>query len=113
MWTIVVMRTQRLRNDYPETFVGIWGGRAIQLRKGELWHLEDDLRGLSIACMEGILWITQEGDPKDYVIEPGQRYVIARRGSVVIEACADARLRVAPPLEIVPSRTDLSAAPRA
>ncbi len=107
------MRTRLFRNDYPEAFVGIWGGRAIQLRKGELWRLENDLRGLSIACLEGILWITQEGDPRDYVLEPGQRFVIARRGSVVIEACADARLRVAPPLEIVPSRTDLSATPRA
>jgi hypothetical protein len=106
------MRTQLFRNDYPETFVDIWGGRAIQLRKGELWHLENDLRGLSIACMEGILWITQEGDPKDYIVEPGQRYVITRRGSVVIEACADARLRVAPPLEIVRSHTDHSATPR-
>jgi hypothetical protein len=83
-----------------------WGGRAIGLRKGEVWRLENDLRGLSVVCTDGILWITQEGDLKDYILEAGERYVIARRGSVVVEACSDARLRIAPPLELSPARPD-------
>ena len=97
------MRTQLFRTDYPGAFVETWGGRAVELRKGELWRLENDVRGLSVVCMEGMLWITQEGDLKDYVLAPGQRFVVARRGSVVVGACTDARLRVAPPIELEPS----------
>lgn len=75
------------------------------LRRGELWPIPNDLRGLAIECSEGILWVTQEGDRKDYVLETGQRFVVARRGSVVVEALTDARLRVAPPLESVSARS--------
>jgi hypothetical protein len=80
-------------------FADTWTGRSIALRKGEVWPITSSLRGLAIECRQGILWVTQEGDPKDYILEPGQRFVVARRGSVVVEACSDARLRVAPPLE--------------
>lgn len=83
-----------------------WGGRAIQLHKGEVWRFENDLRGLSVACTDGILWITQEGDLKDYILEAGKRYVIARRGSVVVQALSDARLRIVPPLELSQARSD-------
>jgi hypothetical protein len=94
------MRTPHSRDDLPRAFVETRGARAIDLRKGEIWRFERDLRGLSVVCTEGILWITQEGDLKDYVLEAGQRYVIARRGLVVVEACSDARLQIAPPLEV-------------
>lgn len=97
------MRTQLIRTDYPGAFVETWGGRTVELRKGETWRLENDLRGLSVVSMEGMLWITQEGDLKDYVLQPGQRFVVARRGSVVVGACTDARLRIAPPIELEPS----------
>jgi len=93
------VKTPRLRDNHPRAIVETWSGRAIELHKGDLRRLENDRRGLSVICTEGILWITQEGDVKDYILEADQRYVIARRGSVVIQACGDARLRVAPPLE--------------
>src|SRR3972149_1322912 len=112
MWIIVVMRTQLFRTDYPGACVETWGGRAVELRKGELWRLENDLRGLSVVCKEGMVWITQEGDLKDYVLAPGQRFVVARRGSVVVGACTDARLRVAPPIELEPSPPNRVKAPR-
>jgi hypothetical protein len=77
-----------------------------------LWPIANDLRGLAIECSEGTLWVTQEGDHQDHVLEAGQRFVVARRGSVVVEALSDSRLRIAPPLESVAAPSYGVTAPR-
>ena len=51
--------------------------------------------GACIAVQSGRVWVTQTGDTNDYVVEAGQRHVVARTGRVVIEALsAQATLRV-------------------
>jgi len=50
-------------------------------------------RGDAIVVTQGILWVTQEGDPQDYVLSEGERFVANRHGSVVVEALTDAALR--------------------
>lgn len=50
-------------------------------------------RGDAIVVTQGILWVTQEGDPQDYVLTPGERFVANRHGSVVVEALTDAAMR--------------------
>ena len=50
-------------------------------------------RGEAIQVTKGILWVTQEGDPQDYVLSEGERFVANRHGSVVVEALTDAALR--------------------
>ncbi len=42
--------------------------------------------GSEIRCLEGILWVTQEGDPRDYILEPGETFVTHRKGKVVLQA---------------------------
>lgn len=69
------------------------------MHRGEVWRLGEDMRGLGIQCAEGALWVTQQGDPKDYVVEAGGQFVITRRGVVVVQAVRDSRLSIAPPLE--------------
>lgn len=49
--------------------------------------------GDAILVTQGILWVTQEGDPNDYVLSAGERFIANRRGSVVVEALTDASLR--------------------
>ena len=50
-------------------------------------------RGDAIVVTQGILWVTQEGDPQDYVLSPGERFVANRHGMVVVEALTDAAMR--------------------
>jgi hypothetical protein len=50
-------------------------------------------RGDAIAVTQGILWVTQEGDPQDYVLSKGERFVASRPGLVVVEALTDAAMR--------------------
>ena len=57
--------------------------------------------GACIAVQTGRIWLTQTGDANDYVVEAGQRHVVACTGRVVIESLGpQATLRVlrdAPP----------------
>ena len=50
-------------------------------------------RGDAIVVTQGTLWVTQEGDPQDYVISTGERFVASRHGAVVVEALTDAAMR--------------------
>jgi hypothetical protein len=50
-------------------------------------------RGDAIYITQGTLWVTQEGDPQDYVLSKGESFILNRRGSVVVEALTDASLR--------------------
>jgi hypothetical protein len=50
-------------------------------------------RGDAILVTQGVLWVTQEGDPQDYIVKEGERFVANRHGSVVVEALTDASMR--------------------
>ncbi len=41
--------------------------------------------GDSILCTNGVLWVTQTGDPEDYLLRKGQKFVAGRRGLVLIQ----------------------------
>jgi hypothetical protein len=58
----------------------------IRLRKNETMSIKGDSRQLSISCHQGEFWLTQKGDPNDYLIETGQDFTVNRKGKVVIVA---------------------------
>lgn len=58
----------------------------ISLSKYRIWTIEGDRRGDVIRCVDGALWITQEGDLKDYVLESGKDFWVTRPGAVVVQA---------------------------
>lgn len=66
------------------------------LEKLSVHHLDGDARGTEITCLQGILWVTQQDDGQDYILNSGDSLVISRRGRVVIEAMSDAILRITP-----------------
>jgi hypothetical protein len=70
--------------------------RAATLRKGQLLAL-DGRQGLRIDCREGSLWITQDGEPDDVVLEAGQSHSVSGRQRVLVQALGPARLAVRPP----------------
>jgi hypothetical protein len=65
----------------------------ISLAKHKVWKIDGDRRGDSINCMNGRLWITQEGDLKDYVVEAGQNFWVTKPGSIVIQALDNAQFK--------------------
>ncbi len=65
----------------------------ITLAKYSLWSTEGDRRGDVITCLNGILWITQEGDLKDYVLEAGRSFWVTRPGLLVVQALDDSQFK--------------------
>jgi hypothetical protein len=68
----------------------------VQLHTGKLQlarhgHVEViDGRGASVRCLLGALWLTQDGDPRDIVLTPGQSFTLDRDGLAIIFATAEA-----------------------
>src|SRR6185369_7127456 len=59
-----------------------------------------DAQGMRLTCLGGVLWITQHHDSNDLILKPAQSATIRGKGSVVIQACAEASalgLRRPPP----------------
>ncbi len=65
----------------------------ISLAKYKTWSIEGDRRGDVITCLNGTLWITQEGDFKDYVLETGRSFWVTRPGTVVLQALDQSRFK--------------------
>jgi hypothetical protein len=68
-----------------------------QLAKGSLLKLRD-AQGCGVAVFSGSLWITQEGDLRDVIVEAGDSMRLNRGGLAVIEALADTRLLLLDPI---------------
>ena len=63
--------------------------RDIHLSDDETWRVEGDLRGEQITCTAGKLWITQEKDMKDYILNRGDIFWVTQSGAVVVQAMQD------------------------
>jgi hypothetical protein len=57
------------------------------LAPGEVVTLQD-ARGARISARTGTVWVTEEADPKDHILGPGEAFVLARNGRTVIQALA-------------------------
>jgi len=51
-----------------------------------------DARGVSVDCLGGELWITQERDSQDHIVARGGHFAIDRRGRVVISSLLEAEV---------------------
>jgi hypothetical protein len=67
------------------TRVGLTAREAVSLT---------DVRGATLRITRGIVWITQEHDPRDLVLRAGDNWVVERNGRTVIEAQGAATLYV-------------------
>jgi hypothetical protein len=69
---------------------------VIQLERGDVLPL-DNARDARIACLEGTLWITQEGDRTDIILAKGQTRTLERKGRALLQAMSTARIAVEAP----------------
>ena len=51
--------------------------------------------GSKLFCDAGILWVTQAGDYRDYVLLPGSQMTVTKRGKVLVEAMRDTEFHIA------------------
>ncbi len=65
----------------------------VSLVKYATWSIEGDRRGDVITCLNGTLWVTQQGDFKDYVLETGRSFWVTRQGTVVLQALDHSRFK--------------------
>jgi len=42
------------------------------------------LADLRITCINGTAWLTREGDPRDYVLDPGDQQLVRRGDALVL-----------------------------
>lgn len=66
---------------------------AHPLAKGGLFRIHDG-RGRRVECLSGCLWLTQEADPRDVVLEAGEGFTIDRDGDTYLSALSDSRFVV-------------------
>ncbi len=68
--------------------------QELVLTKGEVWRALGSDGWQAVRCLEGILWLTQTGDGKDYILRAGDAFLVTGPGKVVVEAIAAARVQV-------------------
>ncbi|WP_009963843.1 DUF2917 domain-containing protein [Verrucomicrobium spinosum] len=87
-WEAVVARLPFMpkswRADCPER----------EVESGELVKIKQPGGLTRITCVRGVLWITQEGDPTDYVLHQGETFRPQTRGSVLVEGLHASLIRL-------------------
>ena len=53
-----------------------------------------DMRGARIACRSGSVWITQDGDNTDFVLERGESFASEKDGQILIYGLGDAEVEI-------------------
>jgi hypothetical protein len=76
---------------------------ALPLARREELRITDG-RELLIHVWQGSLWITQEGDTRDIVLEAGDSFRLDRNGVALAKAWDDTVLALASPHEKRPAR---------
>ncbi len=81
------------------TVANVWPPtREVELYANQVWELRGDYRWRVLLCLQGELWITQEGDGRDYLLAAGQMFIVTRPGLVVVQALQPARVQITPPM---------------
>lgn len=58
---------------------------TLSLAEGQVLTL-DDAAGTRVLSNAGTVWVTEENDPRDHIVGPGEALILARGGRTVIQA---------------------------
>lgn len=84
------------------------GYGTVTLARGELWSRRVRTAGSTLTCHEGWVWLTREGDSRDYVLAAGDSVRLDKPGLVVVQALRTARFELQ---RATVAQTDLLHAP--
>ena len=79
----------------------------VVLEPGQILTI-DDARGVHIRPVGAKVWVTEEGDCSDFVVNPGEEFVVSCKGRTVVQAIAEGR-RAAYAVDAYLRGNDLSA----
>jgi len=65
---------------------------VVDLAAGQGWGLRGKRRQQTLFCLQGRVWVTQECDIRDYVLEEGDAFLVTLPGLVLVRALAAARI---------------------
>lgn len=71
---------------------------TIQLTQGKLISLPD-AEGSTVAVLWGSVWLTQDGDSRDYELNAGESFTIRGDGMIVISAFENSAVTILQPCE--------------
>lgn len=63
---------------------------ATAIGKGRIRRVAAPI-GRRVECVSGVLWVTQDGDRRDIILEPGDAFDFDRADGVLISALQDSR----------------------
>lgn len=66
----------------------------VELNEAGTWSAEVAEAGMQIRVLAGSVWVTQESDPEDHVLEAAGVFSTGRAGRVAIQSLSRARLEV-------------------
>lgn len=66
--------------------------RDRSLAARQMLELPDE--NLSLTCLAGELWLTRDGDIEDYILGPGQSFVLRRGDQAAVQALRPSRVRL-------------------
>lgn len=49
-----------------------------------------------ISCLDGVIWITQQGDGNDWILSAGEKFHTRLPGYVAVLAFKDSRIKITP-----------------
>lgn len=67
---------------------------SIQLHNHDFIHTSKIEPGSTLVCEKGTVWLTRSNDPKDYMLEPGDRMVVNAKSNLLIQALSESRLSI-------------------
>ena len=71
-------------------------GTPIRLERGRLIAFDPVVR-TRITAIAGSLWITQDGNPRDYVLDAGETFMAQTSDRLIIQAETDSELAIYEP----------------
>lgn len=57
----------------------------VVLEPGQVLTI-DDAKGVHIRPVGAKVWVTEEGDCSDFVVNPGEEFIVSRKGRTVVQA---------------------------
>ena len=67
----------------------------VRMQRHDYQRMSMTKLGSKLFCDTGVLWVTQSGDYRDYILLPGDTMTVTKRGKVLVEAMRDADFHVA------------------
>jgi Protein of unknown function (DUF2917). len=66
----------------------------LLLHPHQVLSLDSSQHPMAIECRNGVIWVTCSGEYRDHILRAGRRYVPKAKGTVVIEAIAEAHIDI-------------------